>query len=211
MKVKSPVRFLTVGEASLALVGCTWAWFRSIPIVYQLDLRALSEAFLATAGLVAVNFILFRLGKRLNRRLPVFEFLEIELFPLLRAASYRELLVLACMAGLGEELLFRGVVQQEIGLWGASLFFGIPHGPSRSLWPLAVWAVLMGGVLGLLYQATGNLLVPALAHTFYDGAALFYIKRISASVPSEPDRDPFKNNSGDWRNGDEIHKDGGSR
>jgi membrane protease YdiL (CAAX protease family) len=46
---------------------------------------------------------------------------------------------------------------------------------------MAAWATAMGACLGFLYQATGNLVVPVLAHAIYDGVAITYAKRLPAS------------------------------
>jgi hypothetical protein len=174
--LKGTVRLLAAGEASLALVGLLWVWLRPFSISYRFDLSAVGLGFLAAAGFAVVNLTLYGFARRLGRPAPVLTFLEEEVFPLFQSLSTRDVVVLVVLAGVGEEILFRGAIQQEIGLWGASVLFGILHGPSRSLWVLAVWATLMGAALGLLYQASGNLVVPALAHALYDGVALGYVK-----------------------------------
>jgi len=93
-----------------------------------------------------------------------------------------QLVLLSAAAGLGEELLFRGVIQEELGLGIASVAFGLMHDPTRELWPLALWAAAVGAILGVLYQVTGNLFVPVLSHTLYDSAALVYIGRRSGNT-----------------------------
>jgi membrane protease YdiL (CAAX protease family) len=94
--------------------------------------------------------------------------------------------------GAGEELFFRGVLQEEIGLLGASIVFGVLHGPSRQLWPLAVWATVMGILLGILYQVTENLAVAALAHAVYDGVAISYLIRTGPSDAHEQPIEPHE-------------------
>jgi hypothetical protein len=39
----------------------------------------------------------------------------------------------------------------------------------------------MGVCLGFVYETSGNLVVPALAHALYDGAAIAYARRVDAS------------------------------
>jgi membrane protease YdiL (CAAX protease family) len=170
-----------LGEGGLAILAMAWAWFRGIRIPFWVDVGSVGVALLATAGFLAVNFSLYLLGKRTGHPAAVHAFLESQVFPLFRRASVSDLLVIAALAGLGEELLFRGVLQDELGIWIASAVFGLLHGPSRELWPLALWATGMGIVLGALYQASGNLFVPALAHALYDGAALVYVRHVGGS------------------------------
>ncbi len=79
--------------------------------------------------------------------------------------------------GVGEELLFRGVLQAEFGLASASIIYGAMH--TRGPGPLAAgaWAGLMGAALGWLTLATGGLLAPFVAHTLSGAAAFAYVRR----------------------------------
>lgn len=96
--------------------------------------------------------------------------------------------VAALIAGFGEELLFRGVVQSSLAGWAgpwvalvlASVVFGLLHALSRAYFVLAT---IMGLYLGAIYQVTGNLMVASLVHAFYDWVAL-------EMVLSRVDRDP---------------------
>lgn len=179
--MKKPLRFLVLGELSLAVIGLVWAELRSLSIPYRIDARAIGQAVLVAVAFSVVNISLYHFGRRFRRPAAVFDFVENELFPLFRRIETADLLILLVVVGLGEELLFRGVLQQEIGLLGASVLFGVLHGPSRALWLLAAWATAMGACLGLVYDASGNLVVPALAHALYDGAAIAYARRVDAS------------------------------
>lgn len=101
--------------------------------------------------------------------------------PLL-ANSPARLALVAVLAGLGEEALFRGVLQTAIGEaagpgagWlAASLLFGAAHLVSRAY---AVFATLFGLYFGGLYLWSGNLLVPVAAHAAYDFALFLYLQR----------------------------------
>ena len=109
------------------------------------------------------------------------ESVEDLLKPLLLNSPARLALV-AGLAGLGEEALFRGVLQSAIaaaagpgaGLVAASLLFGGAHFLSRAY---ALLATLFGFFLGGLYLWSGNLLVPAAAHAAYDLVLLLYLRR----------------------------------
>jgi membrane protease YdiL (CAAX protease family) len=80
-----------------------------------------------------------------------------------------------------EELVFRGGVQGLLRRsWGpsaaiavASVLFGLVHwialvGSSGSRLPYVTVAALLGLVLGILYERSGNLTVPAVAHGLYN-------------------------------------------
>lgn len=80
--------------------------------------------------------------------------------------------VLSGLAGISEEVFFRGVLQPVFGIVFASVLFGLCHTVNLSY---AVWAVLMGGYLGWLAEWHGNLWSPIVAHTVIDLVGLWYI------------------------------------
>lgn len=80
----------------------------------------------------------------------------------------------ALMAALGEELLFRGALQPLIGLVPMAVIFGLLHAT-------AVAHVFLASVLGLglgwLYQWTGGLWPPIVAHLTIDLATGLLLAR----------------------------------
>ena len=93
------------------------------------------------------------------------EFVQDQLAPTLSCCQVWELVLLAAFAGIGEEVLFRGVIQPRTGWLIATLLFGLAHPISPTY---VVVAALLGGVLGLLQQYGGNLWAPIIAHAVYD-------------------------------------------
>ena len=109
-------------------------------------------------------------------------FSEEVLRPLLSPCSVADLAGIALLAGLGEEMLFRAVLQGAFTRWSgpwvalalASALFGLLHAVTVSY---AVLAALMGAYLGWVWRATDNLLVPVVMHGLYDFFALLYLLR----------------------------------
>ncbi|HET9464564.1 MAG TPA: CPBP family intramembrane glutamic endopeptidase [Gemmatimonadales bacterium] len=110
-----------------------------------------------------------------------------ELGPVLVSRSIAELVLIASLAGVAEETLFRGVVQvgltrvfpDGVALALASAAFGLAHFVTPAY---ALLAAAAGLYLGALYMQHGNLLVPVVAHSLYDLVALLYlIRRYRAS------------------------------
>jgi uncharacterized protein len=108
-------------------------------------------------------------------------FLERVVRPVLAPCTLTDLLGISVLAGLGEEMLFRGVLQPALGRWvgapwvglvGAAVLFGLLHAVTPTY---AVLAALMGAYLGWLFQRTENLLTPVLVHGLYDFAVLVYL------------------------------------
>jgi uncharacterized protein len=108
---------------------------------------------------------------------------EREVAPIFRGIGPAGLALLAALAGLGEEALFRGVLQPWLAgampPWAAlvlaALLFGALHPMSPAY---VVLAGLAGAYFGALLVLTGNLLVPIVAHAGYDFVALLVLARL---------------------------------
>jgi uncharacterized protein len=129
-------------------------------------------------------------------------FCEDVLRPALASCSFAELLLISVLAGLGEEMLFRGVLQPVCAAWlgnpwlglaTASLLFGLAHAVTFTY---VVYAALMGAYLGWVWLATRNLLTVIVIHSLYDLGALLYLlyatdsprkKKEEEEAPDEPD------------------------
>ena len=109
--------------------------------------------------------------------------------PLFRSCTLFDLAIISLVAGIGEEMLFRGLLQtylcERLETWLAvflaSLIFGLMHPFS------GVYVALATGVgiyLGWLFLLTNNLLVAILIHGLYDFAALVYFARTPAPADS---------------------------
>jgi membrane protease YdiL (CAAX protease family) len=117
--------------------------------------------------------------------------LRTRLLPLLAHIRFIDALMLACLAGLSEEVFFRGVLQPEIGMVWASLAFGLLHALSMTY---VLWATAMGGYLGYLAHWSGSLWPPIVAHSVIDLVGLWYIRyivaaRLDDSAPQGTDGD----------------------
>jgi membrane protease YdiL (CAAX protease family) len=116
--------------------------------------------------------------------------------PLMRPCSLVDLAGISVLAGLGEEMLFRGVLQdtgsQWLPVWAAVLVAAVLFGVLHAVTPTyALLATVVGAYLGVLYLLTGNLLAPIVAHALYDFVALVYLTRGPGSdLPPEPEPEP---------------------
>ena len=74
-------------------------------------------------------------------------------------------LALAAISGLAEEAFFRGALQPRVGLVVASGLFAAAHfAPRREFLPWPFFAFAAGLAFGVLFEATGNLVAPVVAH-----------------------------------------------
>ena len=110
------------------------------------------------------------------------------LTPYLAGASAGGIVLVSIMAGIGEEVLFRGVIQaaiaERLAPWLAvgiaALLFGVAHWLMLSY---AVFAAIVGLYLGALFLVTGNLLVPTVTHALYDVVALSVLVQMKPAAP----------------------------
>jgi membrane protease YdiL (CAAX protease family) len=113
--------------------------------------------------------------------------LQEQLMPHFAEATPFELAWVALAAGVGEELLFRGCVQEVVrsqvdaavlGGWLplllTSLLFGLAHSVS---WAYLWLATIMGLYLGWLLILSGSLWVPITVHAVYDFIALWCLQQ----------------------------------
>ncbi len=87
------------------------------------------------------------------------------------------MLIIAGIAGLGEELFFRGMLQRKIwygtgnihiGIWLSAAIFSAIHFQFYGFLP----RMLLGAMFGYLYYWSGNLWVPIIGHIFNNGLSV---------------------------------------
>ena len=110
-----------------------------------------------------------------------------QLAALVGRPSRGQIALLALSSGIAEEAFFRGALQPRVGLVAASLLFGLAHfAPRRELLPWTAFSVVAGFLLGALFEGTGNLVAPIVAHVGINGVNLtLLVERYGAPPPSE--------------------------
>jgi hypothetical protein len=168
------VRFAALFYGALTVAAALWSGLRGFGLPFFGYSAALGVLLgtLAAAATVSLGLLAYRL-------LPVLREIAEELAPrLLDGVGPGSLVLLALFSGIGEETFFRGALQQEFGLVVASLVFGLVHvGPDRRYLVWTAWAVLAGFLFGILYEVSGGLLAPILAHSAHNAATLLLWKR----------------------------------
>lgn len=94
-------------------------------------------------------------------------------------ARILDLVAISLIAGIAEEMLFRGVIQTQLGILPASILFGLAHLITPTY---AVIATIMGIYIGILYQVFDSLLIPIQLHFIYDLFALLYLRYHAPTV-----------------------------
>jgi len=169
-------------EGGLVVLALGLGWlFQEPPFgTVRLTWRHLSAGLLATAPpLLALTLLLRSNSPGLVR---LVREVEQMVGPLFEGATVGALALISILAGVGEESLFRGVLQPALGSvtapWVAllvvSAVFGLVHFVTATY---AFLAGVIGLYLGWLFLGSGNLLVPIVVHALYDFVALTILVR----------------------------------
>lgn len=176
------LNIILVLEGALLLCATIWSMLAQIPLAPALKLNAM-QAMLGTASgiaLATVSNLMFWLGKFPSFKLlyGLRDLVLKELAPAFADITWSDIILLSLASGFCEEVLFRGVLQNQFGLFGASVLFGIVHCPSLKYPHYGIWALIAGLGLGYLYQSTGSLWTPIIAHVVNNILGLFVLKTI---------------------------------
>ncbi len=148
----------------LLLIAKAWLYFDSSMLLsFNFSTPDLLLGFGVGIGITLLSGIIYRFWPAYRKSADMY--LALVLKPL----HWPDLLWLGLLPGLSEELLFRGVMLPAIGLnWlgilvsGAS--FGVLHMSGIQQWTYVIWATIIGIILAVGAVASGNLLVPVVAH-----------------------------------------------
>jgi membrane protease YdiL (CAAX protease family) len=149
---------------AVALAWSTWSG-RSVFYASQAAADEGIAPLVDTAVGLAVAAATIGLSRQITERTKWGDAMGRALAELVGKRSLRECIVLAVASGVAEEAFFRGVLQPALGWLLASLIFGLVHfAPKRELLPWTGFALAAGLVLGALFESTGNLVAPIVAH-----------------------------------------------
>ncbi|WP_372966697.1 lysostaphin resistance A-like protein [Marinobacter sp.] len=166
-------------QGGIGVVGLIGIWLFKIPLALT-GLGAVAVLFYGALGALSTYLAILQLTK-LSWLFP--DNLDQQMQALYEFAAgypWPVLLVLSVLAGVGEELLFRGAIQgwllQYTGPWtaviAASVLFGLAHYISFTYF---VMATGLGVVLGVAYKLSDSLGMVMVWHSVYDMLALYFL------------------------------------
>jgi len=139
----------------------------------------LGLGFLAGLGLVLFTYLSFKLFPSLKK-------MEEFFFNILGQLSFLQILSVALLSGLTEEILFRGILLHYTGFWISSILFGIMHFPvKKTLIPWTVFAILVGFLFAYLMISFNNLAMVSAAHFTVNFINLLLLNKKN---PFDPER-----------------------
>ena len=196
------IMFIVFFEGGLAPLSLLLGWWLGHNPLAQFTWSYMDALWGALAPIPLVLLFLSILRWPIGRLRQIKTFCEEEFVPLLAGSSWSDMALIALSAGVGEEMLFRGVLQSSLVSWlGAgwglsvsSVLFGLLH-------PISVpYVLLMVGVgfyFGGTFLLSGNLLTVMVTHAVYDFALMAYLlkfttyhgERHDVIPPVDPDAD----------------------
>lgn len=167
-------------QGGIALVALLALWLFGIPVQND-GLGTAVAVLLGTLAGVGTYGVLYLLSRVPGFHSPTMTRHLLDLRRFVLDYSWPVLITLALLAGFGEELLFRAVIQgwpaaagyPWLGLLAGALLFGLAH--CLSLAYFAVTA-LMGLALGLAYLHSNSLLLVMVWHGVYDLIAIYLLR-----------------------------------
>jgi membrane protease YdiL (CAAX protease family) len=181
-------------EGGLALVALALAWLFGVSVRELIPqtgsplVAAIFRGVIVALAMLVVFFWMVHSSRAAVRELrQQVESLIGQMFP---AGSVAQFGLVALLAGVGEELLFRGVIQTLLSQWTTpvagllitSILFALAHALSKLYFFLAL---IIGLCFGWLVYQYNDLLAPMVAHSLYDFVALVYLSRTSRLRLSE--------------------------
>jgi membrane protease YdiL (CAAX protease family) len=161
------------GALAIAISVAGWLDIELFPLTKE----PLRDLLIGTAAAVPPFFLFLFLVSKTAGKVTFFSPLRkkvlIEIRAIFSNCTLIDLLIISLLAGIGEEFLFRGIIQAKLGIVAASIIFGLFHAVSPAY---VIAATVMGFYIGAAYQMSGGLLVPVQIHFAYDFAALIYLR-----------------------------------
>jgi membrane protease YdiL (CAAX protease family) len=174
-------------EVLLAVIALTGIILFNLKIDWAISLYSTLFGIGAAAVLFGVNFSLIGVAEKRQDRLSLQlkRFRDEIAIPLARSISTSNAFALSILAGLCEELFFRGFIQNLFGIIVSGIAFTLLHfGPRMREWRF-VGAVyfLISLFFSCVMILSGSLWAAIVAHAVYDALALLWLKRELGASP----------------------------
>ena len=165
-----------VMEGFALLLAFALSWYFRISL-FPLTDNIYRDISLGTAGaLLPIAFFLYAMSRHAEKIASLRSLrnrVRTDIKAIFSNTGLPDLVLISLMAGFSEEMLFRGVIQTEFGIFIASIVFGLMHAISAAY---VIVTIVMGIYIGAFYYYSGSLLVPVQIHFIYDLAALMYLR-----------------------------------
>lgn len=189
---KDVLQAALISETILFVIALTWAYFRNIDLHLLPSHAQFVTGLYASGPIIAFNFALFVILIRRKKYVVYQKFFEEVVAPLCANLNIVSALLVSLAAGIGEEVLFRGILNPElasllgetVGIALGAFVFAWIHfiGNVRAYWQVFLFYYLFSLYFSYLVLDTANLPVAITCHATYDFAAILYVRYLSRRI-----------------------------
>jgi len=163
-------------QALVLLLAILLLWLLSIPLEQLFNAQHSAGATIVTYGVLFAAIVLFSdfiLARWIPKHVTDDGGVNEKIFA---NRSLWHLGVICLVVSICEELLFRGAIQNSIGVYWTSILFTVIHVRYLRHWlmTLLVFAISYG--LGWIYLQTGTLITPIIAHFIIDFVLGYHLR-----------------------------------
>jgi hypothetical protein len=167
---------------ALAAAGIAWALVRGIHPLGRVgtwrEIALSAGVGLGFAGTTVLVCEVLRTFCGWARRM------EQEFAAIISCLSASQVLLLALLSSVAEEVVFRGVLLPEIGLWLSTLAFALLHFPwNLRMVPWPFFALVVGLCFGGMVYFFGGIIGPLVGHFVINTVNLLLIRRRNLRAP----------------------------
>jgi membrane protease YdiL (CAAX protease family) len=171
-------RFLSLEIVVTLLLGGLGYWGirrYHLPLILDISPRAIALGVSGSLWL-AVWTLLVQSGYSVAKGRAYAQDLTASLARVYLGAGVAQIIFGGITAACGEELFFRGFLQQRFGIIAASLLFTLAHFGGKEIRVVSLWSIFQALYLGLFFAWSRNLLVPMIAHGLFDIGGMIYFR-----------------------------------
>jgi len=178
-QMNKKILFLNIILSQGILLLVSFLWIRFVTpentflhiLAINAHFQVLFLSFLAGSGLLLILQWFFLRHVSRDRLMDELNLILLDKFSL-------PMLFIIFLSGAGvEEILFRGVIQQHLGIWLASVLFTVIHFRYLKKVALMIEVFLMGMILGMTYLVTQTIWIPILCHLCVNISTAVMIKK----------------------------------
>lgn len=189
---KTLIRILVGQEIFLIVVSLLWIFFRNSNAFtinglyafvelspfknFHIDLKSTLIGIAVSLVLIFLSFIIASTYEPFKKSMVILDQM------IINKIENIDILPLALFSGIGEELFFRGLLQDGIGIYYSNIIFALLHFPGKEFWVYSLWTLFAGLFLGNVYAYTNNLFIVMVAHVLNNFLALILWKKFRHKI-----------------------------
>lgn len=179
MDRKTVIKVLVYQELFLIFLSFIWIYFKyefidfnSIPLSnIKIDLNSSFLGLLSGTLLLLISLIIVFTYEPLKKNIKTINEL------IINKLNYSDFIIIAFFSGVAEELFFRGLLQEQIGIIYSNIIFALLHILNKDFLVYSLLTFVAGNILGNIYLYTNNLFIVILAHVFNNLLAMIISKK----------------------------------